>query len=90
MGNRTDLHKRIAALGRRYKPEAQAIRVQIMGMCFVPEDDPRCGTWAMEGREASSAVVLDNIRFFARNLEHFNELCEQYNAAEEQQEEGAL
>lgn len=90
MVNRTDLLKRIERLTQRYNPEAQIIRVQFMVQHFVPADDPRCGSWALEKHEDTGAVVMDFVNFYCRDLAHFDQMTALHAAIEETQQEGPL
>lgn len=80
--NRTELLRRLAVLGRRYQPGPERIQVAINVVNVVPWTDSRCGTW----QELDDiAGFTRSTAFYGRNLEHLNQLIEQYHQAEQQE-----
>lgn len=79
--NRTDLHKRLERLGRRYQPAPELPQIAINVVHVVPWTDSRCGTW----QELDDiAGFIRSTAFYGRNLEHLNQLIEQYRAEQEE------
>lgn len=78
--NRTDLHKRLERLGRRYQPAPELPQVAISVICVVPWTDPRCGTW--QERDDNPAPFLRSTDFYCRGLRHFNEMMAEYHEQE--------
>lgn len=81
---KAELKRRMAALVNKYTPEAKSISIRVLVMDFVPADDPRCGSWMVEEREASSAAAMDAVRFFCADLEHFTRMRAQFDQQEDE------